>query len=208
MTKAFSEQERELIRKRLLEQAYRLFSTFGTQKTNIEEIVKATGISKGAFYGFYSSKESLFMEVIEQAENRVRQQILAVIDLPGKSARARLFAVLKKAFSLFREIPILQFVTGSDYAIIFRRIPAKKLQEHLANDRAFLNELFTRCRSAGIPIQITPEQMVGLLYPLALSIMHEDELDQAGISNNIDPLLELVAAYCLGETELELQEEG
>lgn len=208
MSKAFSQQEKVLIRKQLLEQGYKLFSTYGLKKTNIEEIAKATGISKGAFYGFYDSKEALFLEVIEQAENHVRQQILTTIDQPEGPARARLFSVLKKAYSLFREIPILQFITGSDYAIIFRRIPVAKLQTHLANDRIFLDELFTHCQNAGIPIQIPPERMVELLYPLALSIIHEDELNQVGIRNNIDPLLELVAAYCLGEVRLQFQGEG
>ena len=208
MSRAFSEQKKELIRKLLLEQGYKLFSTYGLKKTNIEEIAKATGISKGAFYSFYDSKEALFMEVIEQAENHVRQEILAAIDQPEGTARARLFLVLKKAYSLFREIPILQFITGSDYDILFRRLSAEKLQTHLANDRAFLNQLVTTCQNAGIPIRIPPEQIVGLLYPLALSILHEDELYQAGIRNNIDPLLELVAAYCLGEVELHFQSEG
>lgn len=208
MSKAFSEHEKELIRKRLLEQGYKLFSAYGLKKTNIEEIAKATGISKGAFYKFYDSKEALFMGVIEQAENHVRQQILDVIDLPGASGRARLFAVLKKAYSLFREIPILQFVTGSDYDLLFRRIPAEKLQKHLANDRAFIDKLVTHCHEAGIPIQVPPEQIVELLYPLALSIIHEDDLRKTGFSSNIDLLLELVAAYCLGEVEIQLQEGG
>ncbi len=207
MAKAFSENERELIQKHLLEQGYKLFSAYGLKKTNIEDIAKATGISKGAFYGFYDSKEALFWEVIEQAEGRVRQQILTAIDLPGSSARARLFTVLKKAFSLFREIPIIQFITGSDYDLLFRRIPAEKLQEHLVHDRAFIDELFTHCQEAGIPIQVPPEQMIGLLYPLALSIIREDDLAQIGFRTNIDPLLELVAAYCLGEVEIQHQEE-
>lgn len=207
MSKAFSEREKELIRRRLLEQGYRLFSAYGLKKTNIEEIARAAGISKGAYYGFYDSKEALFMEVIEEAETRVRQQILATVDLPGSSARARLYAVLQKAFALFREIPILQFATGEDYELVFRRLPAEKFQAHLANDRAFIETLFERLRAAGIPIQAPPEQMVDLLYPLVLSIIHQDDLGESGIRSHIDPLLELVAAYCLGEVELGLQEQ-
>ncbi len=207
MSKAFSEYEKEMIRKRLLEQGYRLFSIYGLKKTNIDEIAKAAGISKGAFYSFYPSKEALFMDVIERAESQIRQQVLSAIELPGPSARARLFAVLKKAFSLFREIPILQFVTGADYEIIFGRIPVEKLQKHLENDRLFIDELFARCREAGIPLRVSPEQLIELLYPLALSIIAEDDFRKFGFSGNLDLLLELIAAYCLGEMSLQLNGE-
>jgi AcrR family transcriptional regulator len=205
MPKAFTEHEKELIGKRLLEQGYKLFSAYGLKKTNIEEIANAAGISKGAFYKFYESKEALFMDVIEQAEIRVRQEVLAVIDLPGLSPRARLFAVLKKAFTLFESIPILQFFTGSDYGLLFRRIPAEKLQEHLASDRVFFEELITRCQNAGIPIRAQSEQIIGLLYPLVLSILHKEDLGPNNFSGSIDLLLEIVAAFCLGEVEIQLQ---
>ena len=145
------------------------------------------------------------MDVAEQAEKRFRQEILAVIDLPGPSPRARLFAVLKKAFALLKTIPILQFFTGSDYDLLFRRIPAEKLQEHLASDRVFFEELIARCQNAGIPIRAQPEQIIGLLYPLVLAILHEDDLGRNNFGGSIDLLLELVAAFCLGEVEIQLQ---
>ncbi len=205
MPRAFSEQEKELIGRRLLEQGYRLFSVYGLKKTNVEEIALAAGISKGAFYSFYESKEALFMEVIEQAEKRARQQLLAVIDLPGPTPRARLYAVLQKAFSLFTEIPILRLLSGSDYDLLFRSVSAEKLQQHLLNDLAFFDELIARLRNAGIPIQVETSQASALLYPLVLSILHEDELSRFNVSNSIAMHLELVAAYCLGEVELNLQ---
>jgi AcrR family transcriptional regulator len=205
MPRAFTEQERELIARRLLEHGYRLFSAHGLKKTNIEDIATAAGISKGAFYRFYESKEALLMDVVEQAETRVRREVLAAVDLPGPSPRARLFAVLQKAYALFEAMPILQFLTGSDYELLFRRLPADRLREHLVSDRAFIEELVARCRSAGIPIRAQPEQIIGLLYPLVLVILHEDDLGQGGLAGSIDLLLELVAAFCLGEVEAQLQ---
>ena len=176
MPKAFTEYEKDLIGKRLLEQGYRLFSAYGLKKTSIEELAQAAGISKGAFYLFYESKEALFMDVAELAEQHFRQEILATVDLPGSSPRARLFAILKKAFSLLKTIPILQFLTGSDYDLLFRRVPQEKIHEHLANDRVFFEELIVRCQNAGIPIRAQPEEIVGLLYPIVLTILHEDDL--------------------------------
>jgi AcrR family transcriptional regulator len=205
MPKGFTEHEKELIGKRLLEHGYKMFSAYGLKKTNIEEIAKAAGISKGAFYNFYESKETLFMDVVEEAEKRVRAELLAVIDLPGPSTRARLFAVLKKAFDLFESIPILQFLTGSDYDLLFRRVPADKFQEHVASDQAFFDEVIKHCKKAGIPIRVKSEQILASLYPLVLSILHEEDWGLNSFGGNMNLLLELLAAFYLGEVELRLQ---
>jgi AcrR family transcriptional regulator len=203
MPKGFTDHEKELIRKRLVKEGYKQFSAYGLKKTNIEELARAAKISKGAFYLFYESKETLFMDVAELAEQRFRQEILAMIDQPGPSPRARLCAIFQKAFALVKTIPVLQFFTGGDYDLLFRRVPAEKLKEHLANDRAFFEELVTRCRDAGIPIRARPEELVSLLYPLVLAVLREDDLGGERSLGSIDPLLELVAAFCLGEVELQ-----
>ncbi len=209
MPKAFTEQEKELIRKRLLEQGHKQFSAYGLRKTNIEEVASAAGISKGAFYLFYASKEALFMDVVEQVEQRFRQELFAMVDVPGPSPRARLFALLHHAFHRVKTIPLLQFLTGNDYDLLFRRVPPEKFQEHVANDRAFLNELSTRCQNAGIPLRVQPEKMLSLLYPLVLTILHEDEYAGAfPLGGSVDVFLELIAAIWLGEIELQLQPPG
>jgi len=127
MPKAFTERENGLIKNRLVEQGYKQFSAYGLKKANVEELAKAAGISKGAFYNFYESKEAIFMDVAELAEQRFRQELLAVIDLPGPSSRARLTAVFKKAFDLLKTIPILKFITGSDFDLLLRRVPPEKI---------------------------------------------------------------------------------
>jgi AcrR family transcriptional regulator len=173
------------------------------RKTNVGELAEAAGISKGAFYIFYPSKESLFMDVMEQVEARFRQELLTTIELPGPSPRARLLVVLQKAFSLMNSMPILQFLTGSDYDLLVRRVPAEQIQEHLSSDRAFIAALVDRCRQAGIPIQAEVEQISGLLYSLVLVVLHEGDLGPDTISGSFDSLLELVAAFLLGEVELQ-----
>jgi AcrR family transcriptional regulator len=204
MPRAFSEPEKEIIRRRLLENAYRLFSAHGLQKTNVEEIALACGISKGAFYSFYESKEALFMDVIEQTEVRVRKELLQAIELPGPSPRARLAAVLKKAFDLFQALPVLQFFNGRDFDVLMRRVPAEQLQEHLASDQAFFTDLIARCQQVGIPIRAPVEQITGLLYLLVLATMHQGELGAVTFGGSTDTLIELIAAFCVGEVELQL----
>jgi AcrR family transcriptional regulator len=208
MPKGFTGREKELIGARLREAGYKLFSAYGLQKTSVEELAEAAGISKGAFYIFYESKEALFMDVIEEVEVRFRRDILAAIEQPGLSPRARLFDILKQALASVESIPILQFITGRDFDVLFRRIPMEKFQEHLASDRQFFIELVERCRAVGIPIQVPPEQIVGLLYPLVLTILYKDNSIGRSFNTGADLYLELVAAYCLGEVESQLQTPG
>ncbi len=208
MPKGFTEHEKELIRKRLIEQGYKQFSAYGLKKTNVEELAAAARISKGAFYLFYDSKEALFMDAVELAEQRYRQEILAMADRPGPSPRARLYAVFKQSFTVMRSMPILKFISGSDFELLFRRLPAEKLQEHLAGDQAFFVELVEHCRHAGIPVRVQPAEIGRLLYPLVLASLHEDDLNLGDFGGNVDALLELIAAFCLGEVDLDHTEGG
>ncbi len=205
MPKAFTEHEKQLIGARLLEQGHKQFAAYGLRKTTVEELAEGAGISKGAFYLFYPSKEALLMDVVEQAEQWFRQTVLAVVDQPGPSPHARLVAVLHEAFTLWKTIPVLQIFTRGDYDRLTRKIPAEQLQEHLQNDHTFIEELIARCRAADIPIQANAEQIDGLLYAMFFTVLHEDDFGPGSLSAAIHLLLELIAAYCLGQTMVSTQ---
>jgi AcrR family transcriptional regulator len=172
------------------------------KKTNIDELAAAAGISKGAFYIFYESKEALFMDVAEMAEGQFRKLVLAVVDQPGESSRARLNAIFKTAFSVWKTVPILQSFTGVDIDVLYRRVPPEKLQEHLAADGIFMQELITRCRQAGIPICRNAEEISGLLYAILLAVLHESDFGP-NFAGTVDILIELLSAYSLGEVEVQ-----
>jgi len=203
MPKGFTETERERLQERLLDKGSRLFSIYGLKKTNVEEITRAVGISKGAFYLFYPSKEALFMDVIESMERNFRQEILALVPNPGPNPRARLSSLLKHAFSLFEKMPLLQMLSGNDYETLFRTVPGEVLQTHLSNDTDFVIELIQTCKDNGIDIKVAPKQFTGLLYPLVLAQLHANEFPQADLPENIKKYLDLIAAYVLGDVTIE-----
>ncbi len=202
MPRAFSEAERKQIRQRLLEAGQKQFTAYGLKKTNVEELAAAAGISKGAFYLFYESKEALLMDLMEQAEEHYRRQVLAVVDSPGLSARERLYTILKTAFTLWKTSPVLQLFARSDYTSLSRQIPVDKLQQHLMSDQRYVQELITRCRDAGIPIVVTAEQLTGLFYIILFATLHENDLGSDSFYGALDLLLQLITAFCLGEVTI------
>jgi AcrR family transcriptional regulator len=202
MPKGFSEREKEIIRERLLENGLKTFSAYGLRKTNVEDLTRAIGISKGAFYLFYDSKEALFMDVMEAVERRFHETILAEIERPGPSPRARLRQVFVTAFSLWKQMPVLQMMTQGEYALLLGKMPPEKVAEHLQSDSEFVHTLVTRCNAAGIPITASEAQIDGLTKALFFISLHESDFGPNRFPGVLDLLVDLVAAFCVGETAM------
>ena len=64
MSRSFTDYEKDNIRKSLLEACKQSWTQYGYKKTSVDELCKHAGISKGAFYLFFESKEALFCEVL------------------------------------------------------------------------------------------------------------------------------------------------
>ncbi|OQY09995.1 MAG: hypothetical protein B6I29_02385 [Marinitoga sp. 4572_148] len=50
---------------KILKAAFIVFSKEGYQKASVNKIIKAAGVSKGALYHYFKSKEELYLQVIE-----------------------------------------------------------------------------------------------------------------------------------------------
>jgi AcrR family transcriptional regulator len=59
------QQRSEETKAHILEAAQRLFSQNGYDATGVAEICEAAGISKGAFYHHYPTKQAIFLELLE-----------------------------------------------------------------------------------------------------------------------------------------------
>src|ERR1700680_865763 len=60
---------------RLLDAAARLFARFGFDKTSVDEIARAAGVSKGAVYLHWPSKDTLFEATLIREGPRLQDDI-------------------------------------------------------------------------------------------------------------------------------------
>lgn len=77
MAKAFTEKEREEIRRRLQDEGLKQFKEKGLKKVSVRELTQAAGIAQGGFYAFYESKESLLLDCVNR---RITEKIEAFTD--------------------------------------------------------------------------------------------------------------------------------
>jgi AcrR family transcriptional regulator len=90
-------QYRKEVRDRILSAAEKLFSSKGYYDTSMDEIVSESQLSKGAIYGYFESKEDLFVAL----QDKQLEESITVLEstfAPGDSARTKLEKVIGTAF--------------------------------------------------------------------------------------------------------------
>lgn len=82
-------------RAKLLDAAYREIARQGYEGATVDSIAERAGVSKGAFYGHFPSKEAAFAEAIREQSGARREQLRAACEAEleqGRSAMAVGFA--------------------------------------------------------------------------------------------------------------------
>ena len=199
MPKGFTDREKALIRAGLLEKGRELFATYGLRKTNVEELTRAVGISKGAFYLFFDSKEELFFELLEQFESDFRVVLLEHIARDGAPPRERMRALLREALSVWKRNALFVHFSREEYEYLFRKLPPETIQAHLGKDDAFAVEFAAAWRRAGVAIDCEPILVSGLIRALFFISLHEEEFGDGIYPNVIDVYIDLLSRYLVPE---------
>jgi AcrR family transcriptional regulator len=86
-----------------LDAAKELFFERGYRDTTIEMITERAGVSTGAFYLYFKSKEEIYMTLYADGIDIFHRMARQAISWPGMSALARLSAVAHAYFRFYKE---------------------------------------------------------------------------------------------------------
>lgn len=195
MPKAFSEHEKAMICSQLREQGQRLFAQHGLKKTSVDDLTQAVGISKGAFYLFYSAKEELLMEILEEIEATMQTQMLTYVTQAGRSARQKVHDLLTQFLLLWDDYPLLKNFGQEEYMLLLRKLPVERVQAHVAQDARFINNFAEKLQREGIAMQASPRLVANLMKSLFFVGLHREELGADAYQETMAILVDLVAGY-------------
>lgn len=199
MPKAFSEQERETIRAQMREKGKKLFEKHGLKKTSVDELTEAVGISKGAFYLFFESKEELFLEILEQIEKEIQTSILEFTVKPRTNARKNVNDMLGSFLLTWDAYPLLKHFNKSDFDYLVRKVPAERAMQHANNDEGFTTEFIKKIKREGITVKTSPRMISNLIKGLFFMGLHRDDLGEQAYKETMDVMIDLVSGYIVGE---------
>lgn len=87
----------ELRREQLLDHAQALFLTRGYDRASLNDVIAAAGVSKGAFYHYFASKEALLEALAERFARQALAGVQTILDDPGLDPLSRLNGLLAKS---------------------------------------------------------------------------------------------------------------
>lgn len=195
MPKAFAEHEKAIIRQQLREKGQQLFALHGLKKTSVDDLVQAVGISKGAFYLFYASKEELLLDILEHIEAELQTSVLTYVTRPDQNARQNVRDLLHHFLLRWDAYPLLKHFSQDDYMLLVRKLPAERVQRHADRDVAFITNFTAKLAHEGLPMKAPPRVVANLIKSLFFVNLHRADLGEADYREAMAILVDLVAGY-------------
>lgn len=172
------QQRSEETRTKILESAIKLFSTQGYNKASVDDICKEAGISKGAFYHHFKSKQELFLALLDGWLQAIDQAIEASKDKTAPET----FMQMTEAFPYI-------FETAGDGLPMFLEFSLqasrdKKIWEASIAPYRRYHKYFTTLIKKGVEegsfIEVDPELTSRMIVSTAMGLLLQSLLDPKG----------------------------
>lgn len=120
---AYTEEEREHIRIRLITIGLELMAKQGIQHTTVEQVYKRVGISRTFFYSFFPTKEDLIVETLYFQQPKIIQYVHELMNDPSLAWED---AVKKFLYSCcYGERNGIAILTIEEQQLLFKRLSAE-----------------------------------------------------------------------------------
>ena len=171
MAKSFTKREKENIKRSLQEACKQSWTQYGYKKTSVDDLCKQAGISKGAFYLFFESKEALFCEVLCFVQEQIRNAASEVIEKHQNK-----YGVAKALKLIYREYDKNNFLYDSnstDFTILTNKLSeeqAKKIEKsNQMSQQLFFSQPYLK-------FKVDAEFAMSVIYSLIMNIKNKDIL--------------------------------
>ena len=169
MARSFTEREKENIKRSLQEACKQSWTQYGYKKTSVDDLCKQVGISKGAFYLFFESKEALFCEVLCSMQEQICNAASVVIE--KHQDKYGIAEALKLIYREYDKNNFLYNSNGTDFTILINKLSeeqAKKIEEsNQMSQQLFLSQPYLK-------FKVDADLAMSVIYSLIMNIKNKD----------------------------------
>jgi len=172
---AFTEQEKEMIKEQLKQSAKECLSKYGIKKTTVDELSQMAGISKGAFYKFYESKELLFFEIFEDFHNDFFGLASSILrERTDLNERDRIEKAILESCLLIQKSTFMNNIEN-EMGYVLRKIPQDLLKNHYSSDNVVVQQIIS---ASGITLSVSPKFVFTAVHTLQVLLTNKEGLDE------------------------------
>jgi len=181
-------------RSELLDQALGLFLSRGYDNTSLNDVIAEAGISKGAFYHYFPSKEALLVAIADRFGRQTLAELEDVLNAPDLDPLQRLNAFLGRALRIKTDMaPAAWIVFGA----LFRPENQLLYQRIVIASETLFRPMLTKMIAQGVREKIfhtfDPEGVGDMLQQLASSTY--PFVTRAMAARNDEERQEILKAY-------------
>lgn len=165
MPAAFTAEERTILTQKLLECARSFVREQSARKITVEQLTASVGISKGAFYLFYPSKEHLFYVLLRQMHAELYGPAMQQLAQPQGTPAQQLTQAILAGCRALDESGLCRF-WEQDAPEILRAIPAEERRAQQAEEYAVFHRFLAQNGASGVP----EERAMNALRSLILTV--------------------------------------
>lgn len=174
----FTGTEKERIRERLLETGRELFSRYGLKKTSLEDLTRPAGIAKSSFYGFFGSKEELYMELMMEMREEVKARIVGASFEADKDAREAIVRFLHAVVKELETNPLTRrLVTHpEELQMLSRKVSPEQMEANIEASSLPISSFIREGQARGEISAGDPEVIAGVIRSVAILPLHKEEI--------------------------------
>lgn len=195
MAKAFTQEQKEKIKEKLLIEGRHLFEKYGLTKTTVDDIVERIGISKGAFYLFYPTKESLFFEIIEKVEREFKTKLYEELENTIENPYEILKSMLYKGLEFIESTPLLKNISAKEMKYLYRTIPEDIIKNHMNIDISQYIDFISKQMELGNFEKRDLNCLKGYFKLFGLLIVNRDEFNEFEYKKTLEILVDSLLDY-------------
>lgn len=182
-------EERE---QRIFDAAVELFAHYGFAKTTVDEIAAHAGISKGAVYLHFRSKENLMDRLIAHEGDRLMDLIMARLDSDPRGIT--LFNLYRHSMLAINDSPLLKALYVRDRRVLGDYLRRVQRTPMFHQGMMFGTDFIAHFQSAGlIRSDINPETIAYVLMATRYGILNVEEYAPETASPPIEEMAQVIA---------------
>lgn len=167
MSKSFTEHEKIAISQKLKEACEYCWSRYGYKKSSVSEMSKMAGISTGAFYTFYSSKEMLFVDTAQSVSTRFF--LMMEEDIPENPTKHDFANALKRIAVELIEMDWFLSI-NEEIEMLLRKLPPDYIEQIEIKDVSDVSSLIKKYK---LTSTIPDEKIVIVLRTVWMTICNK-----------------------------------